>query len=77
MNCYIIATHVSTHEAHMKTKQKQTTKCCYPTSYQGPAVPTKLRDRNVAMMGAEAGSAAFAPSDAQPIRSRHRMGGMG
>ena len=49
----------------------------FPQAYEGPAVPSELHSLDLPAMSPYKGSEAFAPSDAHPVRTRHRMGGEG
>lgn len=44
-------------------------------SYEGPAAPAALKDRNLAATDPK--KEQFEPTDAVPIRQHHRMGGAG
>jgi len=50
---------------------------CFPCAYAGPSVPLELHTHDLPAMSPYAAAEAYAPSDAHPVRLRHRMGGEG
>ena len=49
----------------------------FPSPYAGAAVPLELHTHDLPAMKPYAAAEQFAPSDAHPVRLRHRMGGEG